>query len=131
MRTLLLAALLLVCAAPCAWAQSASGYMGVSATVLPAPATVGTTGAAELSVRRGVAGLSTALRLGGTGPATLDVTTDASARCDIVPDAPGARGTTAVATSDAGRRAGRLTCALTGGRRDAAVPVTLWIIPAT
>jgi len=131
MRTLLLAALLLTCAAPRAWTQGASGYMGVSATVLPAPATVGTAGAAELSVRRGVAGLSTALRLGGTGPATLSVTTNAGARCDIVPDPSRAAADGSVAGEGPGRRAGRLTCALTGGRRSGEVPVTLWIIPAT
>ena len=128
MRALLLALLLLVSAAPRAWAQGAAGYLGVSATVLPAPATVQVSGDADLTLRRGSVGVSTGLRMGGTGPATLSVTTGPGATCEI---RGGAASPTTERAGDAGRGAGRLWCALAAGTRGGQVPVTIVIVPAT
>ena len=128
MRPLLLALLLLACAAPCARAQSAAGYLGVSATVLPAPATVQVTADADLTLRRGSVGLSTGLRMGGTGPATLAVTSGPGATCEI---RDGGTSTVTERSGDGGRRAGRLSCALAAGARGGQVPVTIVIVPAT
>jgi hypothetical protein len=124
-RVLLLLATAISAAVLCrpAAAQTAQGYIGVSATVLPAPATASV--GSEVTVRqtrRGVE-VSAPLTRGGTGPAliTVERRQDGAERCAL-------DGASAVST-------GRVTCSLSlaeaSGAGGADVPVTILIVPAT
>ena len=123
-RILLLVAVAAAALCRPAAAQSAQGYLGVSATVLPAPATISLGG--EVSVRQTRAGLevSAPLTRGGTGPALITV------------DRRGEADGCAVAGAAAGSsEPGRVTCSVSLAEARSAggaeVPVSILIVPAT
>jgi hypothetical protein len=128
-RTLLLLAIASAVLGRPASAQGASGFVGVSATVLPAPATASL--GAELSVRqtrRGVE-VSAPLTRAGSGPAIISVERRGGGpACDL-----GRSSEAGAAGGDAA--AGRMTCSLSlaeAGRAGGAdVPVSILIVPAT
>ncbi|MDB4947616.1 MAG: hypothetical protein JWM27_265 [Gemmatimonadetes bacterium] len=130
-RALLLATLLLAAAAGRAGAQAASGYLGVSATVLPAPATASV--GSELSVRQTAQGvtISAPVRMGGAGPAIVSVGGVGGAGACRMPSLSSA---SSEGTAH-GRSAGRVSCSVTlaDARRagGADVPVSILIVPAT
>jgi hypothetical protein len=130
-RALPLLAVLLAAASGRAGAQTASGYLGASATVLPAPATATLGG--ELSVRQTAQGvtISAPVRMGGAGPAIVSVGGNGGAGACRMPSLSSA---SPEGMAD-GRSAGRVSCsvALADARREggADVPVSILIVPAT
>lgn len=123
-RTLLLLAIAAVALCRPAAAQSAQGYIGVSATVLPAPATASV--GMELSVRATRSGVevSAPLTRGGTGPAliTVEGRSGGAEQC-------------AMEVVAASGEPPRVTCSVpladASSVRGADVPVSILIVPAT